>query len=1087
MKTVAHKEIANFASAKAVVVFAMLAAALLAAALVVPGKAFAANEVHLQDGQTYDLSQVESATCVYVETSGTFKFIGSSSLVFVDVQVPEGQSATIVLDGVTLTPGADASGGSDDGCSAISIKDTDNGGGQVALVSASASRSLISGYGNKPAIQKSGTKTKLVFKTEDPNNPGEIQARASDASFRTCGIGAYGSHSKSVSDTAGNIVFESGDIVAYGSTGGSSDSGGAGIGANAGAFVDGITIKGGSVTAVAGDWSAAAIGTSSADLTYLPNSASSITVAPRDAKNISIEGGTVIAKHVDGSAGEGGAGIGGGYGCTANGVSISGGDVYAEGSTGIGGGSDGDGLNIAITGGNVEACGRFTGIGGGKSTGPVAGNAETWFGEATVDISGGNVKAYCVAVSGAGVGIGGWKSCVSGSENLNGRGHVFVSGGTVWAKGALGLAGIGTGSCGSLEYISITGGQVYAEGGSEDGASAAPGIGMPQDMPSHSQVKRISISGGTVAAVASGNAGYSIGAYSNGFTSGQKAATQVYISGGNIKASLGFNVVPKQSANGEDVSLCKVDTETYGQESDLTDRTVSKLAIHDVSNGGYEVVPYGYNDMHPFMGSSAATYYLWLPSCDEKALELRVSPECDNMRHHDAEFSGISKDAAALCVYPRTQVKLVADPAGEQGENGSAVFAQGLDTIDYKRTVREGKELVGYSLSSDGSNMVLDAQGKLIPNAVVDGAAFADAYGRFAGSSESRYKNFVLYAQWRDTGGVVQFDSNKPSGANAPVIGGMEDKNIDAGDRLLLDKEPSLAGYSFTGWNTKPDGSGVVYNADDYVEITEIGQVVTLYAQWKKNDYLITFSPNGGELESGKPSYSQVAYFGNGATLDTPAMRFQWHHQTGWNTDPDGTGVAYRVGASVPDLAKAGGEAVYLYAQWDADTYTVKFDGNGSQGSMNAAKFECGIAHLLPNRGFVYEGRAFVGWNTASDGSGKSFAPEATYADLAGAGESVTLYAQWEGGEPEPTPEPDPKPGPEDPGSGSDPAPEQQPSPDVDGNVDGSDVQQQDDVDGKQALADTGDSSMSIMAVLSVVALASVLSIALLRRRARSC
>ena len=38
---------------------------------------------------------------------------------------------------------------------------------------------------------------------------------------------------------------------------------------------------------------------------------------------------------------------------------------------------------------------------------------------------------------------------------------------------------------------------------------------------------------------------------------------------------------------------------------------------------------------------------------------------------------------------------------------------------------------------------------------------------------------------------------------------------------------------------------------------------------------------------------------------------------------------------------------------------------------------------------------AFNGWNTARDGSGDSYANEATVLNLAEAGESVTLYAQW--------------------------------------------------------------------------------------------
>lgn len=305
----------------------VILAACIAVLCGMPAKAFAAQSVHLKDGDVFDLSQVTDATYVYVDTSGEFKLTGSSGKVLVDVQLSEGQSAKISLDSVTLAPNGDAPGASDDDRSAITVKDTNNGGGEVVLASVA----------------------------------GTIKAYADPSTFRACAIGAYGSQLGNIANTAGNIVFESGAVEAYGSLGnGNAGSGGAGIGADAGAYVDGITFSGAEVTAVAGDWSAAAIGTSSADVTHLNLPAASLPLYPRDAKNISITGGQVVAKHADGSAGEGGAGTGGGYGCTANGITISGGAVYAEGSTGIGAFSNisASGQKTAapvyISGGNVK-------------------------------------------------------------------------------------------------------------------------------------------------------------------------------------------------------------------------------------------------------------------------------------------------------------------------------------------------------------------------------------------------------------------------------------------------------------------------------------------------------------------------------------------------------------------------------------------------------------------------------------------------------------------------------------------------------------------------------------------------------------
>lgn len=68
----------------------------------------------------------------------------------------------------------------------------------------------------------------------------------------------------------------------------------------------------------------------------------------------------------------------------------------------------------------------------------------------------------------------------------------------------------------------------------------------------------------------------------------------------------------------------------------------------------------------------------------------------------------------------------------------------------------------------------------------------------------------------------------------------------------------SLPGYKFVGWNTKPDGTGASYQpgnkidkfATDVTNNTNVHNgTATLYAQWKKNEYTITFDANGGELK----------------------------------------------------------------------------------------------------------------------------------------------------------------------------------------------------------------------------------------------
>ena len=53
-------------------------------------------------------------------------------------------------------------------------------------------------------------------------------------------------------------------------------------------------------------------------------------------------------------------------------------------------------------------------------------------------------------------------------------------------------------------------------------------------------------------------------------------------------------------------------------------------------------------------------------------------------------------------------------------------------------------------------------------------------------------------------------------------------------------------GYTFTGWNTKADGTGTAYHAGAPIAYPAEGTTLTLYAQWKVSSHTVTFDANGG-------------------------------------------------------------------------------------------------------------------------------------------------------------------------------------------------------------------------------------------------
>ena len=119
-------------------------------------------------------------------------------------------------------------------------------------------------------------------------------------------------------------------------------------------------------------------------------------------------------------------------------------------------------------------------------------------------------------------------------------------------------------------------------------------------------------------------------------------------------------------------------------------------------------------------------------------------------------------------------------------------------------------------------------------------------------------------------------------------------------------------GYTFSGWNTKADGSGTKVKAGQVVPTQSSTTGFVLYAQWTRDGtekITVTVNPNGGVLDN--PS-STIRIPRNGSiSLSTlSASRNGWT-LSGWNTAEDGSGTAY----------PADGRAVLkadttLYAQW---------------------------------------------------------------------------------------------------------------------------------------------------------------------------
>lgn len=182
----------------------------------------------------------------------------------------------------------------------------------------------------------------------------------------------------------------------------------------------------------------------------------------------------------------------------------------------------------------------------------------------------------------------------------------------------------------------------------------------------------------------------------------------------------------------------------------------------------------------------------------------------------------------------------------------------------------------------------------------------------------------------------------------------------------------SRTGYTFTGWNTSPDGTGTAYRPNATIQFA--AQNITLYAQWKVRSYSVNFDSNGGSAVA-----SQSVKYGSKASRPTDPTR-AGHTFQGWYTA--------RSGGSKYDFGTAVTGDVTLYAHWSVNSYTLTFDGNGGKPSEASRTVAYGGQYgSLPTA--TRTGYAFQGWYTARDG-GTKVSPSTTM----GAADT-TLYARW--------------------------------------------------------------------------------------------
>ena len=288
-----------------------------------------------------------------------------------------------------------------------------------------------------------------------------------------------------------------------------------------------------------------------------------------------------------------------------------------------------------------------------------------------------------------------------------------------------------------------------------------------------------------------------------------------------------------------------------------------------------------------------------------------------------------------------------------EGKSNPDSYTIETETFTLNNPEREGYEFGGWRLNNGEPNSNVSIQ---------------------KGSFEN--KKFV--AIWRQFASFsVIYD---PNGGE----GNVDTTYKDEGQTITIASGISLVrnGYTFSHWNTKPDGTGANYNAGN---VYSDNKDLTLYAQWKIVSYTIEYDLAGGKLPEGKSNPDSYTIETETFTLNNPER--EGYKFGGWKvSDSD------KPSKSISITKGTLGDKFYK-AIWQKK-YIITFDANGADSGTVPSiivGYE-GEKKVIPSCDTLFKsGYTFSHWNTKPDGTGYSYIK----GDSIEESENITLYAIW--------------------------------------------------------------------------------------------
>ena len=204
--------------------------------------------------------------------------------------------------------------------------------------------------------------------------------------------------------------------------------------------------------------------------------------------------------------------------------------------------------------------------------------------------------------------------------------------------------------------------------------------------------------------------------------------------------------------------------------------------------------------------------------------------------------------------------------------------------------------------------------------------------------------------------------------------------------------EPTRTGYTLNGV-TYTDAQHTSATAVTLPQTINRGNAatcknITYNFAWTAHHYTVHYDANGG---SGSMANQDFTY--DEGALNACAFTRTGYTFTGWSTTQNGS-VEYTDQQATPNVTATDGATVTLYAQWTANTYTLRLNRNDGSGSYDDVPMTYDVAYTLPT--LTRTDYVFEDWNTQADGNGNSYTDGQSVSNLTATQNGVfNLYAQW--------------------------------------------------------------------------------------------